>query len=189
MAATPGKKHHKNNGSDDGEVGHGKAGLSSIVNNGGSDDGGGTSPFVTILRTGSTVLDIAGWAIDFYDAGVVTVGGIVGTGIAAPFALGGPEVPAVTGLAGVAIAELYVQPGLRIANVLSFASTGLTILADIVAGDTNIKQGLAPTTLNSITTTAIGAAAPEAYISLVVQSVAVSNDLGWISFPFPNRSK
>jgi RHS repeat-associated protein/uncharacterized repeat protein (TIGR01451 family) len=140
---------------------------------------------VTVLQNIATGLDIVAWGIDLYNVGVVTYGGIIGAGVGLPFSAGGPEVPAITGLAGVGIAELAVQPSLQFANYLALGSTILTAVADIRSGDTNIKQGIiAPTTLNSITTTAYGFAVPEAYLSLGFQSVSVSNDLGWISFPF-----
>jgi len=147
-------------------------------------------PVVELLQNISTGLDIIAWGIDLYNVGVVTYGGIYGAGVALPFALGGPEIPAVTGWVGVGIAELAVQPSLQLANYLALGSTILTAVADIRSGDTNIEQGvIAPATLNSITTTRYGFAVPEAYLSLAFQSVSVSNDLGWTSFPFSNGSK
>jgi hypothetical protein len=70
------------------------------------------------------------WAIDTYSMGVVTYGGVVGTGIGLPFAEGGPEVPVATGLAGLVIAELYVQPAIRTASYLALASSATTVVAD-----------------------------------------------------------
>ncbi len=125
------------------------------------------------------------WTIDLYDTGVVVAGGIIGAGVGLPFAEGGPEVPAVTGLAGMGIAELSVQSPMFVANILSVGSTVLTAIADIRSGNTNLQQGvIGAQTLNSVSTTALGVADREAITNLVIQSVAVSNDLGWTSFPF-----
>jgi len=151
---------------------------------------GEPDPVVTLLNNASTTLDIIAWSIDLFNVGVVTYGGIFGAGIGAPFALGGPEVPVATGLVGIGIAELAVQPSLQLANGLALISTVFTIVADVRSGDTNIEQGvIATTTLNSVTTTLYGYSTPEAYLSLGFQSIAVANDLGWTSFPFSNGSK
>jgi hypothetical protein len=148
-----------------------------------------TDPVVTALQNIATGLDIVAWSIDLYNAGVVTYGGVVGAGIALPFAGGGPEVPAITGLAGIGLAELSVQPALQLANGIAVISTGFTAAADIRSGKTNLAEGIVGTnTLNSIATTSYGLKLPEAYLSLALQSVAVSNDLSWTSFPFPQRS-
>jgi len=148
----------------------------------------GTSDQWATVATG---FDIAAWLIDLFDVGVVTAGGIMGAGIPAAFLPEGvPEVPVVTGLAGMAIAELYVQPPIQVANGLSLISTSLTVVADTKAGTTRLEQGVIGTNvLNSATTTGFGFAVPEAYLSLIIQSVAVANDLHWISFPFPSWSK
>jgi|WetSurMetagenome_2_1015567.scaffolds.fasta_scaffold140561_2 hypothetical protein len=143
-------------------------------------------PVETALRGVSTGLDILAEIVDLYDVGVVTTGGILGAGIGLPFVEGGPEVPAVTGWAGISIAELAVQPTLQFANGLALTSTILTAAADIRSGDTNLKAGvIGKNTLNSATTTFLGYAVPEAYSSFALQSLTVSNDLGWTSLPFP----
>jgi hypothetical protein len=140
---------------------------------------------VTFLQNLSTGLDTAAWTIDLYDAGVVVAGGIYGAGVALPFAGGGPEIPAVTGLVGMGLAELYVQAPMKVANVLSTASTGVTAVADVLAGNTNLKNGvIGKNTLNSLSTTIAGWIDPEAITGLAIQSLAVSNDFGWSSFPF-----
>ena len=164
--------------------------TSDYAYNGGGGIGGFSispaDPVVQDLHMIATGLDVIAWGIDLYNAGVVVAGGIIGAGVGLPFAEGGPEVPPVTGLAGMGIAELYVQPTMIYANVLSGASTALTAVADIRAGNTNLQQGVFGTqTLNGVTTTAWGVADREAITNLVIQSVAVSNDLGWTSFPFP----
>jgi hypothetical protein len=142
-------------------------------------------PVVTALKGISTGLDILAGVIDLYDVGVVTAGGIMGAGIGLPFAEGGPEVPVVTGLAGIGIAELAVQPTLQLANGIALTSTILTAAADIRSGDTNLKSGvIGKNTLNSATTTILGFAVPEAYSSFALQGLTVANDLGWTTFPF-----
>jgi hypothetical protein len=147
---------------------------------------------VKTLQNIATGLDILAWGIDLYNAGVVTYGGIFGAGVgtagamATPLAPGVPEIAPVTGLAGMGIAELYVQPTLQLANGIATISTLFTAAADIRSGETNLSAGVVGrNTLNSVTTTTYGYEVPEAYSSLILQSVAVSNDLGWISFPFP----
>jgi RHS repeat-associated protein len=142
-----------------------------------------TSEFYSNLSTG---LDVSAWLIDIYAAGVVTYGGIYGAGITAPFiAVGAPEVPVVTGVAGAAIAELAVQPALNVANFLALGSTFSAVIADTKAGNTRIEQiKTSPMVANSIALTAIGFANKEAYISLTLQSIAVSNDFGWTSLPW-----
>jgi hypothetical protein len=171
-------------------VGNG-GGNDEIIDSDDGTNGEETDPVVALLRNASTVLDVVAWGIDLYNAGVVTYGGIFGAGVAAPFvAVGVPEIPAVTGLAGMGLAELAVQPALRLANNIALVSTLLTVAADVRAGDTNMEQGIiATTTLNSVTTTVYGYIIPEAYLSLIGQSITVSNDLGWTSFPFSNRSE
>ncbi len=142
-------------------------------------------PAVELLRNASTMLDAAAWSIDLFDVGVVVAGGIFGAGVGLPFTEGGPEVPVVTGLAGMGIAELYVQAPMQVANVLSTVSTGFTAVADVLAGDTNLMKGvIAKNTLNSVNTTVLGWGDPEAITGFAMQSLAVSNDLGWSSFPF-----
>jgi hypothetical protein len=137
------------------------------------------------LRGISTGLDILAEVVDLYDVVVVTAGGILGAGIGLPFVEGGPEVPVVTGWAGISIAELAVQPTLQFANGLALTSTILTAAADIRSGDTNLRAGvIGKNTLNSATTTFLGYAVPEAYSSFALQSLTVANDLGWTSFPF-----
>jgi RHS repeat-associated protein len=146
----------------------------------------GASPWIIYFRYASTTLDIAAWGIDLYDAGVVIAGGILRAGIGLPFSLAGVEIPAVTGLGGMGIAELYVQAPMQISNYLSVASTGSTIVADFLSGDTNPEKGIIGTqTLNSLTTTILGYSDKEAITVLIIQSLAVFNDLSWTSFPFP----
>ena len=157
-----------------------------------SDDGPITSTILSIpgdagLWEGvSTGFDIIAKAIDTYAAGVVTYGGIAGAGIASPFIAGGaPEVPVMTGLGGIAIAELAVQPLIMASNGLAALSTASTIIADTKSGTTNIDELVfSPTTLNSITLTTAGFLIPEAYLSLVMQTLAVTNDFGVTSFPW-----
>ena len=136
--------------------------------------------------TAATALDVVAWLTDLYAAGVVTYGGVVGAGIpAALLPASIPEVPVTTGFAGIAIAELYVQPVLRIGNTMATLSTMATIVADTKSGDTRLGEGvLAPSTVNSILLTEAGWLIPEAYTSLALQSLAVSNDLGWTSLPY-----
>jgi len=131
-------------------------------------------------------LDIAAWAVDAYAVGVVIYGGVAGAGIAAPFvAVGVPEVPVVTGAAGAAIAELAVQPLLNASNMLATFSTAATVIAETKTGVTNIDQGKYSTTvLNSAALTAVGWANKEAFISITIQTVAVTNDFGWTSLPW-----
>jgi hypothetical protein len=143
-----------------------------------------SSGFYTNVSTG---LDISAWLLDVYSVGVVTYGGIYGAGVAAPFIpAGAPEVPVVTGLAGIGIAELAVQPLLNTANWLALGSTTASVIADTKAGNTRLEQGkVSPSVGNSMTLTTLGFANKEAYISLSLQSIAVANDLGWTSLPWP----
>jgi hypothetical protein len=90
-----------------------------------------------------------------------------------------------TGLYGAVIAEAYVQAPMKFSNVLSISSTAATGFADYLAGDTNLQQGvIGKNTKNSLTTTALGAIVPEAITNFAIQSLALSNDLGWSSLPF-----
>jgi RHS repeat-associated protein len=132
-------------------------------------------------------LDGMAWALDTYSVGVVTYGGIVGAGIpAALLPQGIPEVPVVTGFAGVAIAELSVQIPLRTASLLALASSASTFVADTKAGNTRIEEGIiGSSVVNSLSFSIVGLFDQEAYTSWMLQSASVANDFGLISFPFP----
>ena len=131
-------------------------------------------------------LDSVALVSDTYAAGVVTYGGIAGAGIGAPFiAAGAPEVPVVTGPGGMGLAELAVQPVLRVGNTLASLGTLSTIIADTKSGTTNIDNlQFSTTTLNSITLSTAGWLLPEAYLSFAMQSFSVANDFGLTSFPW-----
>jgi RHS repeat-associated protein len=139
----------------------------------------------------STALDVMAEFTFIYAAGVVTYGGIAGAGIASPFiASGVPEVPVTTGLAGIAIAELYVQPVLKVGNVFASISTVGTIISETKADKTIIEKGeFSSATINSISLTAIGWNTSEAYISLAVQTTSVLNDFNITSLPFPKSKE
>jgi hypothetical protein len=159
-------------------------------------EGGGSGPITeTILNLpGSTDfyngvaigLDAAAWVTDVFAAGAVTYGGIYGTGLGLPgTVVSGPAAPTVTGLAGMVVAEFYVQPILTAGNALASLSTAATVIADTKAGNTRIENGVFSSNVrNSFTLTAVGWTNKEAFLSLAIQSVAVSNDLGWTSLPF-----
>jgi RHS repeat-associated protein len=135
----------------------------------------------------ATGLDVLAWLTDLYAASAVTYAGFFGAGLPAPLiAAGLPEVPVVTGLAGMAIAELLIQPILFTGNVIASLSTGATIIADTKVGGTRIEEGkFSISTLNSMALTDLGWMSNEAYLSLTIQSIAVANDLQWTSLPFP----
>jgi hypothetical protein len=134
----------------------------------------------------ATILDGSAWLIDLYAAGIVTYGGVYGAGLAIPFTVvGGPAVPTVTGLAGIVIAEFYVQPVLQVVHKIASASTVATVIADTKTGNTRIEDGVFSSSVrNSFTLTTAGWANKEAYLSLSIQSVALTNDFGWTSLPF-----
>jgi RHS repeat-associated protein len=144
----------------------------------------GTAEGWSNLATG---LDMLAWLTDIYAASAVTYAGIAGAALPAPLiAAGLPEVPLVTGLAGMAIAELYIQPLLFTGNVLATFSMGATIVSETKYGNTRIEEAkFSSKTVNSIALTNVGWMSNEAYLSLTIQSLAVANDLQWISFPFP----
>jgi RHS repeat-associated protein len=135
----------------------------------------------------ATTLDILALLSDFYAAGTVTYAGFAGAALPAPLiAIGLPEVPLATGFAGMAIAELFVQPVLKIGNILATASFGATIVADTKIGTTRLEDfTFSNSVLNSAALTAIGWLSNEAYLSLIIQSITVANDFKCTSFPFP----
>ena len=135
----------------------------------------------------ATGLDVLAWLTDIYAASAVTYAGFAGAALPAPLVTAGlPEVPLVTGLAGMAIAELYVQPVLFTGNALASFSMGATIISDTKAGNTRIEDSkYSISVLNSMALTDVGWMSNEAYLSLTIQSVSVANDLGWTSLPFP----
>jgi hypothetical protein len=135
----------------------------------------------------ATGFDLLAWATDVYATGAVTYAGFAGAALPAPLiAAGLPEVPLATGLAGMAIAELYIQPVLFTGNLLATISTGATLVSDTKAGHTRIEElDFSSSSLNSMTLTDIGWMSNEAYLSLGIQSVAVANDFGWTSLPYP----
>ncbi len=144
-------------------------------------------PFSDDFYTGAaTFLDSAAWLTDLYAVGIVTYGGIYGAGLGMPgTVVGGPAVPTVTGLAGMVIAEFYAQPVLTIGNGFATLSTISTVIADTKTGNTRIEDGVFSSNVrNSFTLTAAGWANKEAYLSLAIQSVALTNDFGWTSLPF-----
>jgi hypothetical protein len=126
------------------------------------------------------------WLSDIFAAGVVTYGGVYGAGLGLPgTVVGGPAVPTVTGFAGMVVAEFYVQPILTVGNVFASLSTAATVIADTKAGNTRIEDGVFSSNVrNSFTLTAAGWVNKEAYTSLTIQSLALSNDFGWTSLPF-----
>jgi hypothetical protein len=132
-------------------------------------------------------LDILAWLTDIYAASAVTYAGFAGAALPAPLiAAGLPEVPLATGLAGMAIAELYVQPVLFTGNSLASLSTSAAIISDTKAGNTRIEDSkYSIGVLNSMALTDVGWISNEAYLSLIVQSASVANDMGWTSLPFP----
>jgi RHS repeat-associated protein len=133
-------------------------------------------------------LDVIALSFDIYACFIVTYGGIYGAGITSPAVLAGaPEVPVATGLAGMGIAELYAQPVLFLGNLFASASTGATFISETKSGDTIISEGIISTPVkNSLALTTIGWLNKEAYISGLLQTTAILNDLEVISFPFPN---
>jgi hypothetical protein len=135
----------------------------------------------------ATGLDVLAWFTDVYAAGAVTYAFFGGAALPAPLiAAGLPEVPMATGLAGMAIAELYVQPVIFTGNVLASLSTGATIVSDTKAGNTTVEEAnFSINVLNSMALTDMGWQSNEAYLPLIVQSVAVANDFQWTSLPFP----
>jgi hypothetical protein len=135
----------------------------------------------------ATGLDVLAWLTDIYAAGTVTYAGFAGAALPAPLiAAGLPEVPLATGLAGMAIAELYIQPVLFTGNVLASLGMGATLISDTKAGNTRIEDSkYSISVLNSMALTDIGWMSNEAYLSLIIQSVSVANDMGWTSLPFP----
>src|SRR5687767_13461385 len=101
-------------------------------------------------------------------------------------AAGLPEIPLVTGPAGAAIAEFYIQPILFTGNVLATVSTGATLISDTKVGNTRIEEAnFSTSSLNSMALTGTGWLSNEAFLSLAIQSVALANDFGWTSLPFP----
>jgi RHS repeat-associated protein len=135
----------------------------------------------------ATGIDMMAWLTDIYAAGVVTYAGIAGAALPSPLiAAGLPEVPVATGLAGMALAELYIQPMLFTGNTLATISMGATLVADTKGGNTRIEEAkFSSNTANSMALTDVGWLSNEAYLSLTIQSIAVANDLQWTSLPFP----
>src|SRR5215207_7345721 len=123
--------------------------------------------------------------LDAFAFGVVIYGGVFGAGLGLPgTTVGGPAAPTVTGLAGIVIAEFWVQPILTGGNVLATGSTVFTAIADTKAGNTRIDEGVFSSTVrNSANLTGGGCANKEVLVSLLIQSVSVSNDFGWTSLP------
>ena len=143
----------------------------------------GSEDFYNNLATG---LDSAAWFVDAFAVGTVVYGGVFGAGLGLPgTAVGGPAAPTVTGLTGMVVAEFYAQPILTFGNILATGSTVSTVIADTKAGNTRIEDGVFSSTVrNSATLTGIGWVNKEAFLSLAIQSVAVSNDFGWTALPF-----
>lgn len=164
-------------------------------NNGNTDDDD-TGPITDLILNlpfsndvyddAATAFDGIAWLTDLFAAGVVTYGGIYGAGLGLPgTVIGGPAVPTVTGLAGVVVAEFYVQPILFVGNVFASLSTVATVIADTKAGNTRIEDGVFSSNVaNSFTLTATGWVNKEAYLSLVIQTAALTNDFGWTTLPF-----
>lgn len=144
----------------------------------------GTSEDWSHVATG---LDVIAWFTDVYAVSAVAYGFFGGAVLPAPLiAAGLPEVPIATGLTGMAIAELCVQPVLWVGNVVATLSTTATIVADTKAGNIRVEQaGFSIGVLNSMGLTDMGWQSNEAFLSLGIQSVAVANDFQWTSLPFP----
>ena len=81
---------------------------------------------------------------------------------------------------GAAIAELYVQAPLALANAAAYGATTATVIADLKNGG---NKPLESSTLNSLEISIFGST-PEAITSFILQSIPLANDFGF-SFPIP----
>jgi RHS repeat-associated protein len=135
----------------------------------------------------ATGFDVLSWVTDLYAASAVTYAYFGGAALPAPLVAAGlPEIPLTTGLAGMGLAELYVQPVIFTGNALASIGTGAAIISDTKAGNTRVEERKFSTSiLNSMALTDMGWGSNEAFVSLGLQSIAVANDLQWTSLPFP----
>jgi hypothetical protein len=157
-----------------------------------------TRPFSEIIKqlpgtsddwsNAATTFDVTAWVADSYASAIVILGGIMGVALPAPLiAVGLPEVPLVTGLGEMALAELYAQPVLKGGNALATVSFFVALVSETKSGTTCVEQGKISTPLlNSFSLTAAGWMIPEAFLSLAIQSASLGNDLKITSVPFPN---
>ncbi|MCS7252241.1 MAG: hypothetical protein NZ572_07435, partial [Thermoflexus sp.] len=147
-----------------------------------------------------TTLDFIAWLTDVWAAGTVAAGTVLGfTGGAI---VEGKPIPGGTlagALAGLWLTELSVRPLLLTGNVLATFATGATIISEAKEEKTRLQMTL---TLDSgglsyeyqlivgsgsqiaIAMTTLGWLAPEAFTSLLYQSVALGSDVGWVSTPW-----
>jgi RHS repeat-associated protein len=133
----------------------------------------------------STQLDTLALLVDSYgDIAVISAGVfVVVVGVPA-----GGQVE-LTGLAAVAFAEtLTAGTTLQIGNWVAIGATVATIVADVKAYKTRLENShltLGVSTLNGLYWTTSGwVAPPETFLSTMLQSIAVANDLGWVTWPF-----
>jgi hypothetical protein len=133
----------------------------------------------------STGLDILALLVDSYGDIVVISAGVFGVMVGVP---AGGQVE-LTGLAGVAFAEtLTAGTTVPIGNWVATGATAATIVADVKACKTRLEDShltLGVSTLNGLYWTTSGwVAPPETFLSTMLQSIAVANDLGWVTWPF-----
>ncbi len=133
----------------------------------------------------STGLDTLALLVDSYGDIVVISAGVFGVVVGVP---AGGQVE-LTGLAAVAFAEtLTAGTTLQIGNWVATGATAATIVADVKACKTRLEDShltLGVSTLNGLYWTTSGwVAPPETFLSTMLQSIAVANDLGWVTWPF-----
>jgi hypothetical protein len=145
-------------------------------------------------------LDFLAWLTDAWATGTVVVGTVLGfTGGAV---VEGKPIPGGTvagALAGLWMTELSVRPLLLTGNILASFATGATVISEAKEGKTRLQMSLSldatgfsyeyqlsvgPGSQIAGATTTLGWLAPEAFTSLLYQSIALASDIGWISTPW-----
>lgn len=125
---------------------------------------------------------------DLYADGIVIWCGVFGVCAGAPAFPEAPPAPAATGLLGMGIGELIIQPLNKVGNLLGTGATACTLVSDTKTGKTIVEKGkFSSSTLNSALLSTLCWMCSETFISTALQTVAVLNDLGKTSIPFPKK--
>ena len=148
----------------------------------------------------ATALDLFAWITDVLATGFVVTGTVLGfTGGTVVEEKPIPGGTIAGALAGWWMAELSVRPLLLTGNILASFATGATIISEAKEGETALQMVLSlnsagvsyeyrlsigPGTQVAVATTTLGWLAPEAFTSLLYQSIALASDIGWVAPPW-----
>ncbi len=152
----------------------------------------------------ATALDLSAWITDVLATGFVVTGTVLG--FVGGAVVEGKLIPGGTiasALAGLWMAEVNVQPLIRVGNLLATGASFATLISEAKTGETHLQVSLilspeefslsyqariGPGSQVAMTITTAGWLVWEAFSSLTLQSIALASDLGWLTVPWGTLS-